>query len=126
MTRNFDDERTQKVMAFFCEILKENSCNIISITEKQVMWEFTSGNIQFKKLINRDIDSYKDLTQKELKSVESLQRKMGLRWRKKALKRYMMNMSKASEEEKLALIESIKNELKDKENSDLKNLVGKV
>lgn len=126
MTRNFDDERTQKIIGFFCEILQNNNCMVTGIRNKEVDWEFTSGNKKFVKLVGREVSSYDELSPKELKDVRKLERKLGKRWQKKALEKYMMCVSKGTIEEKRALVEDIKAELKDKEDSELKNLVNKV
>ena len=124
--RNFDDNRTEKIVGFFCEVLVENKCTILEIRTKEVDWEFTSKNKNFKKLIGRDIKSYDELTFEEKKLVGKLERKWGKRWQKKALKRYLMDIDGSSTEEKLNLIKDIKAELEDKESSDLKTLVGRV
>ena len=124
--RNFDEERTQKVIGFFCEILIDNSCTVVSIRGKEIDWEFTSRNRHFKKLIGREVESYKDLNSKELRQAEKLGRKWGKRWQRKALKRYVSDIEGSSTEEKLKLMEDIKAELKDKEDSELKTLVNKV
>ena len=124
--RHFDDERTEKIVGFFCEVLIENNCTILEIRTKEVDWEFTSENKNFRKLIGRNIKSYDELTFDEKKLVGKLERKWGKRWQKKSLKRYLMDVSGSSTEEKLKLIEDIKAELKDKDTSELKTLVNKV
>lgn len=124
--RNFDDDRTEKIVGFFCEVLVENKCTILDIRTKEVDWEFTFGNKNFRKLIGRNINSYSELTFEEKKLVGKLERKWGKRWQKKALKRYLMDIDGSSTEEKLKLIEDIKAELKDEEASELKTLVNKV
>ena len=125
--RNFDEERTQKVIGFFCEILMENNCNILEIRAKEVDWEFTSGNKHFRKLMGRDINSYSELNHKELKEVKKLESKWNKRWQKKALKRYMMDVDGSKTAEKMELIKDIKAELKDSDgNEDLKKLLDEV
>ena len=122
--RNFDEERTQKVIGFFCDILIENKCIVTGIRGKEVDWEFTSDNDKFRKLIDRDIKDYSELKDLELKDVKKLERKLGKRWQKKALKRYIMDVSGTSTEEKLELIKSIKKEIDTKDgNEELKKLL---
>lgn len=124
--RHFDDERTEKIVGFFCEVLIENKCTILEIRTKEVDWEFTSENKNFKKLIGRNVESYDELNFDEKKLVGKLERKWGKRWQKKSLKRYLLDIDGSSTEEKLKLIENIKAELKNKESSELKTLVGRV
>jgi len=126
MTRDFDSERKQKIIGFFCDILIENHCNVVNLEGNNVTWEFTSGNKHFKKLIGREIKSYDELDYKEKKEAEKLERKWGKRWKKKALQRYLMDVDGSSTEEKMALLNDVKAELKDKDDSELKNLVNKV
>lgn len=124
--RHFDDDRTEKIVGFFCEVLRENKCNILDIRKIEVDWEFTSGNKNFRKFIGRDVKSYDDLTSEEIKNVGKLERKWNKRWQKKALKRYLMDIDGSSTEEKLKLIEDIKAELNNEDSSELKTLVGRV